>query len=197
MPRRYADYSPDDGFTWMNQLSTVGAVILAASTLPFLWNVYTTWRNAPAGHRRRPVGLRRLARVGHQLPAAAAQLHVAAADPLRAPRVRPAPPRGRRAWTTSSPNPGPLDWEADRRGESEVANERVAQRHGRAGAVAARRSSTTAAAPTRRAPDEARDQALPLRGPVLRPGRPDLRRVERAASRSAPSASRWSAASSA
>ena len=96
MPRRYADYSPDDGFTWMNQVSTVGAFILAASTLPFLWNVYTTWRNAPAGHGRRPVGLRRLARVGHQLPAAAAQLHVAAAHPLRAPRVRPAPPRGRR-----------------------------------------------------------------------------------------------------
>jgi len=47
MPRRYADYSPQDGFTWMNQLSTVGSIVLAASTLPFLWNVYITWRNAP------------------------------------------------------------------------------------------------------------------------------------------------------
>jgi cytochrome c oxidase subunit I len=47
MPRRYADYSPQDGFTWMNQLSTVGSVLLAASTLPFLWNVYITWRHAP------------------------------------------------------------------------------------------------------------------------------------------------------
>ncbi|MDO8145216.1 MULTISPECIES: cytochrome c oxidase subunit I [Isoptericola] len=47
MPRRYADYLPEEGFTWENQLSTVGAFILAASTLPFLWNVYTTWRNAP------------------------------------------------------------------------------------------------------------------------------------------------------
>jgi cytochrome c oxidase subunit 1 len=47
MPRRYADYMPEEGFTWMNQVSTVGAFILAASTLPFLWNVYTTWRNAP------------------------------------------------------------------------------------------------------------------------------------------------------
>jgi len=47
MPRRIADYSPEDGFTWMNQVSTVGSVLLAASTLPFLWNVYTTWRNAP------------------------------------------------------------------------------------------------------------------------------------------------------
>ena len=47
MPRRYADYSPQDGFTTLNQISTVGAFLLAASTLPFLWNVYTTWRNAP------------------------------------------------------------------------------------------------------------------------------------------------------
>lgn len=46
MPRRYADYA-DEGFTWENQLSTVGAFLLAASTLPFFWNVYTTWRNAP------------------------------------------------------------------------------------------------------------------------------------------------------
>lgn len=45
MPRRIADYSPDDGFTWMNQLSTVGAFLLATSTLPFLYNVYKTWRS--------------------------------------------------------------------------------------------------------------------------------------------------------
>jgi cytochrome c oxidase subunit 1 len=47
MPRRYADYSPEDGFTWMNQVSTIGSFILAASMIPFVWNVYTTWRNAP------------------------------------------------------------------------------------------------------------------------------------------------------
>ncbi|WP_125777360.1 cytochrome c oxidase subunit I [Antribacter gilvus] len=47
MPRRYADYMPQEGFTWENQVSTVGAFILGASTLPFLWNVYTTARNAP------------------------------------------------------------------------------------------------------------------------------------------------------
>ncbi|HNO40550.1 MAG TPA: cbb3-type cytochrome c oxidase subunit I, partial [Marmoricola sp.] len=40
MPRRYADYSAADGFTWYNQVSTVGAFLLAFSTLPFLWNVY-------------------------------------------------------------------------------------------------------------------------------------------------------------
>jgi cytochrome c oxidase subunit 1 len=47
MPRRYADYLPEDGFTWMNQLSTVGAFLLGASTLPFLYNVWKTYRTAP------------------------------------------------------------------------------------------------------------------------------------------------------
>jgi len=44
MPRRYADYMPEDGFTLYNQISTVGAVLIAVSTLPFLWNVYKTMR---------------------------------------------------------------------------------------------------------------------------------------------------------
>jgi cytochrome c oxidase subunit 1 len=47
MPRRYASYSPDDGFTWMNQLSTIGSMILAVSMIPFLLNVYITARKAP------------------------------------------------------------------------------------------------------------------------------------------------------
>ena len=47
MPRRYADYLPEDGFTWMNQVSTAGAFLLGASTLPFLYNVWKTWRTAP------------------------------------------------------------------------------------------------------------------------------------------------------
>ncbi|GAA0972066.1 putative cytochrome c oxidase subunit 1 [Nocardioides aquaticus] len=46
MPRRYADYLSIDGFTGLNQVSTIGAFILAASTLPFLYNVYIS-RNAP------------------------------------------------------------------------------------------------------------------------------------------------------
>ncbi|WP_084101208.1 cytochrome c oxidase subunit I [Demequina sp. NBRC 110051] len=47
MARRYVDYMPEDGFTFMNQVSTVGSVILALSTLPFFWNVYITSKNAP------------------------------------------------------------------------------------------------------------------------------------------------------
>ena len=44
MPRRYASYLTNDGFTWMNQVSTVGAAILGISMLPFLINVYITAR---------------------------------------------------------------------------------------------------------------------------------------------------------
>nr|WP_061962255.1 cytochrome c oxidase subunit I [Demequina flava] len=47
MARRYVDYLVEDGFTWMNQVSTVGSVILALSTLPFFWNVYITSKRAP------------------------------------------------------------------------------------------------------------------------------------------------------
>lgn len=47
MPRRYATYLPADGITWGNQLSTVGAMILGASMIPFLLNVYITARRAP------------------------------------------------------------------------------------------------------------------------------------------------------
>jgi cytochrome c oxidase subunit 1 len=46
MPRRYADYLPSDGWTGMNQVSTIGAFLLGASTLPFLYNVYIS-RNSP------------------------------------------------------------------------------------------------------------------------------------------------------
>ncbi len=34
MPRRYWSYLPEDGVTWMNQVSTIGAMILGVSMLP-------------------------------------------------------------------------------------------------------------------------------------------------------------------
>jgi cytochrome c oxidase subunit 1 len=49
MPRRYADYLASDGFTTLNQVSTIGSFLLAASTLPFLLNVYKSARTAPVG----------------------------------------------------------------------------------------------------------------------------------------------------
>ena len=48
MPRRYADYLPSDGFTTLNTISTIGAFVLGASTLPFLWNVFTSYRYGEA-----------------------------------------------------------------------------------------------------------------------------------------------------
>jgi cytochrome c oxidase subunit 1 len=47
MPRRYATYLPSDGFTWMNQVSSIGSALIAVSMLPFFLNVYLTARNAP------------------------------------------------------------------------------------------------------------------------------------------------------
>ncbi|TDD10579.1 cytochrome c oxidase subunit I [Saccharopolyspora terrae] len=44
MPRRYADYLVTDGFTALNTVSTIGAFVLGASMLPFLYNVLTSYR---------------------------------------------------------------------------------------------------------------------------------------------------------
>ena len=55
MPRRIADYLPGDGFTLLNQVSTVGAFILGASTLPFLYNVWIS-RRSPLVERDDPWG---------------------------------------------------------------------------------------------------------------------------------------------
>ncbi|MEI8409005.1 MULTISPECIES: aa3-type cytochrome oxidase subunit I [unclassified Kribbella] len=44
MPRRYATYGPNEGFTVLHQVSTVGAFVLGISTLPFLYNVYKSRR---------------------------------------------------------------------------------------------------------------------------------------------------------
>ncbi|MGW5644095.1 aa3-type cytochrome oxidase subunit I [Saccharopolyspora sp. NPDC003752] len=44
MPRRYADYLTSDGFTALNIVSSIGAFVLGASILPFLYNVFTSYR---------------------------------------------------------------------------------------------------------------------------------------------------------
>ncbi|MFD4987716.1 cytochrome c oxidase subunit I [Streptomyces sp. NPDC058374] len=48
MPRRYADYLAADGFTALNTVSSIGAFLLGASTLPFFYNV---WKTAQTGER--------------------------------------------------------------------------------------------------------------------------------------------------
>ncbi|MDG3009548.1 cytochrome c oxidase subunit I [Rhodococcus sp. D2-41] len=44
MPRRYVDYLPTDGFTTLNTVSTIFSFVLGASTLPFVWNVFKSFR---------------------------------------------------------------------------------------------------------------------------------------------------------
>jgi len=44
MPRRYADYLPEDGFTTWNMISSVGSFILGASFLPFVYNLWKSYR---------------------------------------------------------------------------------------------------------------------------------------------------------
>ena len=58
MQRRIADYLPSEGFTFLNQVSTVGAFLLGASMLPWFWNLWVAHRapkvevNAPWGWGR-------------------------------------------------------------------------------------------------------------------------------------------------
>ena len=44
MPRRYVDYLPTDGFSTLNAISSIGAFVLGLSTLPFMWNVFKSYR---------------------------------------------------------------------------------------------------------------------------------------------------------
>ncbi|MEV6343734.1 cytochrome c oxidase subunit I [Actinoplanes sp. NPDC051851] len=44
MPRRYADYLPGDGFTTLNTISSIGSFILGLATLPFLYNVWKSYK---------------------------------------------------------------------------------------------------------------------------------------------------------
>jgi cytochrome c oxidase subunit 1 len=44
MPRRYANYRASDGFTTLNTVSTIGAFLMAISTLPFFFNVLLTFK---------------------------------------------------------------------------------------------------------------------------------------------------------
>jgi cytochrome c oxidase subunit 1 len=56
MPRRYADYLPQDGFATWHTISTIGSFILGASTLPFLWNVWKSFKYGPRATVNDPWG---------------------------------------------------------------------------------------------------------------------------------------------
>ncbi|SDS35198.1 aa3-type cytochrome oxidase subunit I [Actinoplanes derwentensis] len=44
MPRRYIDYLPSDGFTLWNTISSIGSFVLGLATLPFLYNVWKSYK---------------------------------------------------------------------------------------------------------------------------------------------------------
>jgi len=48
MPRRIADYSSAAGWNDLNLLATIGGFTIAASMLPFLWNVFVSLRSGKA-----------------------------------------------------------------------------------------------------------------------------------------------------
>ena len=56
MPRRYADYLPSDGFTTLNTISTIFSFVLGASILPFLYNVFQSWKYGQLALRDDPWG---------------------------------------------------------------------------------------------------------------------------------------------
>jgi cytochrome c oxidase subunit 1 len=56
MPRRYADYLPSDGFTTLNTIATIFSFVLGAATIPFLYNVWISWRHGQLALRDDPWG---------------------------------------------------------------------------------------------------------------------------------------------
>ena len=55
MPRRIADYLPNEGFTTLNQVSSIGAILLGASMIPFIINIWVS-RNTPMVNTDDPWG---------------------------------------------------------------------------------------------------------------------------------------------
>jgi cytochrome c oxidase, subunit I len=47
MPRRYYDYLESDGFTTLNMISTAGSFLLGLSVLPFLYNMWKSYKAGP------------------------------------------------------------------------------------------------------------------------------------------------------
>ena len=56
MPRRYVDYLETDRFTTLHTVSTIGSFVLGAATLPFLYNLWRSWRYGQPALRDDPWG---------------------------------------------------------------------------------------------------------------------------------------------
>ena len=107
MPRRYADYLPSDGFQPLQHRLDDRRLHPGRVDVPVRLERLQELALRRGRDRRRPVGLRQLAGVGDQLPAAAAQLHRAAPDPFGAPGFRAAlPAHGGAAARRGARGPG-------------------------------------------------------------------------------------------
>ncbi len=104
MPRRYADYLPEDGFTWENQVS-IGRRVPARRSRRCRSSTTSTRRGstAPLVEVDDPWGYGELAGVGDVLPAAAAQLQLACRG--SAPSARRSTCTTRRSPPRTAPTP--------------------------------------------------------------------------------------------
>ncbi|WP_159620748.1 cytochrome c oxidase subunit I [Ruania rhizosphaerae] len=132
MQRRVPDYLPEPDFVWMNQLSTISAVVLALSTLPFLWNVYKTWRTAPDVEVDDPWGYSNSLEWATSCPPPRHNF-------ATLPRIRSERPAFDlhhpevAAMDHAEPEPDLLDkvyGDADRRGEAELGDDRASTQDG-------------------------------------------------------------------
>ena len=112
MPRRIYTYAANMGWNFWNMVSTIGAFIIAAGTLIFIYNVWKTHRDGVAAAGR-PVGCAH-ARVDHAEPDAGLQLHRGADRHAPGRLLAPQVHRGRgrpagqgRATARSSSSAGP------------------------------------------------------------------------------------------
>ena len=134
MPRRYADYLPDDGFTTLNIVSTIGAFTLGASMLPFVWNIFKSYRYGEVVVVDDPWGygnslewvttcppprhnFTELPRIRSERPAFELHYpHMARPDARRSPRrppTTPQPGHGKRTAGHKRERPLPADKHAD------------------------------------------------------------------------------------
>ena len=93
MPRRIADYASNAGWSQLNMVATIGGFVIAASMIPFLWNVLVSLRSGkPAGDDPWEANTLEWATSS---PPPAVQLRPPPRDPVRAPGLRrPARPDG-------------------------------------------------------------------------------------------------------
>ena len=96
MPRRYGDYYASDGFTTLNTISSIGAFVLGASTLPFIYNVIVSFRRGEKAVGDDPWGFGNSLEWATSCPPPRHNFVTLPAHPLRAAGLRPALPAGRR-----------------------------------------------------------------------------------------------------